>query len=82
VNISKSDEEIDEKTEEGKYLMKNADLHGTAYTEFIHSIDARSSGGKVLFRIIKGCKSRDYTDVNSALAWDKLKKKSDPVAVP
>jgi hypothetical protein len=27
-----------------------------------------------VFDIIKGCKSRDYADGNSALTWDKLKK--------
>jgi hypothetical protein len=35
-----------------------------------------------VFSIIKGCKSRDYTDGNSALAWDKLKEKFDLVSDP
>jgi hypothetical protein len=77
LNIAKSDEE-NEKTEEGKVLMKNAHLNEIAYTELIPSIDVRSSSGKVLFSIIKGCKSRDYSDGNSALALDKLKNKFDP----
>jgi hypothetical protein len=38
VNIPNSDEEINEKTEEGKVLMKNADLNEMAYTELILSI--------------------------------------------
>jgi hypothetical protein len=74
VNIPKSDEEIYEKIEEGKVLMKNADLIEMAYTEVTLSIDVRSSSGKVVFSIIKGCKIRDYTDGNSTLAWDKFKK--------
>jgi hypothetical protein len=32
VNIPKSDEEINEKDEEGKALMKNADLNEMVYT--------------------------------------------------
>jgi hypothetical protein len=52
------------------------------YTELILSIDIRSSTGKVVFSIIKGCKSRDYNDGNSALTWDKLKKKFGLVSAP
>jgi hypothetical protein len=62
-------------SEVGKVLMKNADFNEMACTELIISIDVRISSGKVVFSIIKGYKSRDYTDGNSALAWDKLKKK-------
>jgi hypothetical protein len=74
VNIPKSDEEINERTEEGKVLMENADLNEMAYTELILLIDIRSSSGKDVFSIIKECKSREYTDGISELSWDKLKK--------
>jgi hypothetical protein len=47
-NIPKSDEEINEKTEEGKVLMKNADLNEIVYTESILSIDIRSSSSKIV----------------------------------
>jgi hypothetical protein len=47
--------------------MKNADLIIMAYTELILSIDERSRTGKVVFSIINGCKSRDYTDGNFVL---------------
>jgi hypothetical protein len=62
--------------------MKNADLNGMVCTELILLIDLRSISGKVLFSIIKGCKSRNYNHGNSALAWDKPKKKCDPISVP
>jgi hypothetical protein len=64
----KSDEEINEKTEEGKVLMKDAYNNEIAHTELINLIDVRGSHVKVVVSIIKGCKSRDYTDRNSALA--------------
>jgi hypothetical protein len=56
VNIPKSDEEINENTEEGNVLM-NADINEMGFTGLILSIGVRSSGGKVVFSIIKGCKS-------------------------
>jgi hypothetical protein len=62
INISKSGDEINRKTEERKALMKNANRSEMAYTELIHLIDVRRSNGKVVFIIIKGCKSRKYTD--------------------
>jgi hypothetical protein len=60
--------------------MKKTDLTDMDFTELILSNDVRSSSGKVVFSIIKGCKSRDFTDGNSALAWDKIKKNFDPVS--
>jgi hypothetical protein len=62
--------------------MKNADLNEMVNTELRLLIDLRRRSGKVVFSIIKGCKSIDYTDRNSALAWDKLKKTFDPVSKP
>jgi hypothetical protein len=78
VNIPKYDEEINQKTEEGKVLMQNADLHEMVYKELILSIDVRISSGEVVFGIIKGCKRREYIDRKSALAWHNLTKKFDP----
>jgi hypothetical protein len=68
MNIPKSYEDINEKTEEGKVLMKDVDLNAMAYMEVILLIDIRSSIGKIVLNIIKGCKGRDYTDGNSTLA--------------
>jgi hypothetical protein len=62
--------------------MKNADHDEMASTELILSIDVRSCSGKIVFRIIKVCKSRDYTDGKSALVFDKLKKKLDTIYAP
>jgi hypothetical protein len=81
-NIPKSDKEINEKNEKGKVLMKNVDLHEMAYMEMILLTDVRCSSGKVVFSIIKGWKSRDYTDGNSASARDKIKNKYDTVSDP
>jgi hypothetical protein len=61
--IPNYDEEINEKSEEGKILMKNADLNVMAYTEWILLIEERINSREIIFRIIiKGCKSREYND--------------------
>ena len=46
VSIPKTNEEINEKTDEGKIMMKIFDLNELAYTELILSIDVRTSSGK------------------------------------
>ena len=74
LQIPKSSEELDEKTEEGRKLLRNADLNELAFTELIISIDVSSSNGKITFGIIKSCKTKDYEDGNASLAWEKLKK--------
>jgi ligand-binding sensor protein len=68
VNIPKSDEEVNKRLKKERILMKNSDLNEMAYTELILSIEVRRRSGKVMFVIIKGRKSRDYTDGNYALA--------------
>ena len=65
----KSSEELEEKTEEGRKLSKNADLNELAFTELILSIDVSNNSGKVAFGIVKGCKLKDYEDGNATLAW-------------
>ena len=66
--IPKSSEEFEEKTEEGRKLLKNADLNELAFTELILSIDVSSSGGKIAFGILKSCKTKDYEDGNASMA--------------
>jgi hypothetical protein len=45
------------------------DLNELAYTEFLLSIDVRSSSGKVAFNVLKGYKNKDYIDGNAAIAY-------------
>jgi len=59
---------IDEKTEEGKKLLRIADLNEIAFTEVILSIDVSNSNGKIAFGIVKSCKSKEFEDGNAALA--------------
>ena len=82
LKVPKSSEELEDKTEEGRKLIKNSDLNELAFTELILSIDVSNSSGKISFGIVKGCKSKDYEDGNATLAWEKLKKKFDPVSAP
>ena len=82
VSIPKTNEEINEKTDEGKIMMKIFDLNELAYTELILSIDVRTSSGKVAFSMVKGCKNKDYTEGNAAMAWERLKNKYEPTSAP
>jgi hypothetical protein len=40
-----------------------------AYKELILSNDVRTSSGKMAFNVVKGCKNKDYTEANEAMAW-------------
>jgi hypothetical protein len=82
VEIPSSWDVIDEKTEEGKKLLQIADLNEIAFTELILSIDVSHSNGKIVFGIVKSCKSKELEDGNTALAWETLKKKYDPISAP
>ena len=82
VKILKTNEEINEKTDEGKVMMKIFNLNELAYTELILSIDVRTSSGKLTFNMVKGCKNKDYTEGNSAMAWERLKNKYEPTSDP
>ena len=73
LQIPKTSEELEEKSEEGRRMMKNADLNELAFTELILSIDVSNSSGKIAFGILKSCKIKDYEDGNAIHAWEKLK---------
>jgi hypothetical protein len=45
-------------------------------------IDVKASSGKVVFNIIRGCKTKYYPDVNGSIAWERLKNKNEPVSAP
>ena len=51
LQIPKTSEELEEKSEEGRRMMKNADLNELAFTELILSIDVSNSSGKIAFGI-------------------------------
>jgi hypothetical protein len=53
LQIPKTSEELEEKSEEGRRMMKNADLNELAFTEIILSIDVSNSSGKIAFGILK-----------------------------
>jgi hypothetical protein len=66
LSIPKADADFDEMSEEGKKMWKDIELHDIAYTELFFSIDINASNGKLAFRIVKGCKTKDYPDGNAA----------------
>jgi hypothetical protein len=82
LQIPKTSEELEEKSEEGRRMMESADLNELAFTELILSIDVSHSSGKIAFGILKSCKTKDHEDGNATHAWEKLKKKFDPVSAP
>jgi hypothetical protein len=47
LQIPKTSEEFEEKSEEGRRMMKNDDLNELAFTELILSIDVSNSSGKI-----------------------------------
>jgi hypothetical protein len=71
---------FDEKTDEGKRMLSIIELNEIAFTELELSIKVSSSSGKIAFEIVKSCKMKDYEDGHAGLAWEKLKKKYDPVS--
>jgi hypothetical protein len=69
VKVSRTDEDYDMESEEGKKLTIAADMNELAYTELIFSIDDKTSSGKVAFNLVKGYKNKDYADGNANMAW-------------
>jgi hypothetical protein len=57
-------------------------MNEIAYTELILSIDVKTSSGKIAFNLIEGCKSKEYPDGNTAIAWERLKNKYEPISAP
>jgi hypothetical protein len=51
LQIPKTSEELEEKSEEERRMMKNADLNELAFAEIILSIDVSNSSGKIAFGI-------------------------------
>jgi hypothetical protein len=68
LSIPKMDKEIDETTGIGKKKSMIIELNEIAYTELILLIDVKASNGKFAFSINKGYKTKDYPDINSAIA--------------
>jgi hypothetical protein len=82
LSIPKVDEEIDETSYIGKKKPIIIELNEISYIELILLIDVKASSGKVVFDIIRGCRTKDYPDGNGAIAWERLKNKYEPVSAP
>jgi hypothetical protein len=82
LSIPKFDESFGDDSDEGKKMIKNAEINEVAFIELILSIDTKSSEGKVAFNLVKGCKSKEYPDSNAAIAWERLRNKFDPESAP
>jgi gag-polypeptide of LTR copia-type len=82
LTIPKTNDEINEETDEGKTMMKIFDLNKLAYTGLILSIDVKTSSSKIAFNMVKGCKDKDFTEGNATMAWERLKNKYEPTSAP
>jgi hypothetical protein len=82
VLIPKSSEVFDEKTFEGKRMLRIIDLNDMAFTKLVLSIDVSRKSGKIAFGIVKSCKTKDCEDGHAGLDCEKLKKKYNPVSAP
>jgi thermostable 8-oxoguanine DNA glycosylase len=58
LQIPKTSKEFEEKSEEGRRMMKNADLNELAFTELRLSIDVSNSSEKIAFEILKVARRR------------------------
>ena len=63
-------------------MLKIVELNEQAFKELALPIYVSSSVGKIAFGIVKSCKTKEYEDGNTALAWEKLKKKFEPISAP
>jgi hypothetical protein len=62
VTIPKTDEEINEKTDEGEFKLNIYDLFELASTELILPIDVRIGSGKETFNMVQVCKNKDHKE--------------------
>jgi hypothetical protein len=82
VLIPKSSGVFDERTNEGKRMLRIHELNEMSFTELVLSIDVSDSSGNIAFGIVKSCKTKDDEYGHSGLAWEKLKNKYDSVSDP
>jgi len=80
--VPKDSEKIDAMATDAKEKTKLKKLNELAYEELILSINTSEGSGKVVFQIIKGCKTTDYKDGDSRLAWKRLTDKFAPKKAP
>jgi hypothetical protein len=65
LQIPKTSEEMEEKSEEGRRMIKNSDLNKLAFTDLILSIHVSNSSGKITFGILKSCKTGEDAVCNA-----------------
>ena len=63
------------KSEEDKKILELAKLNKKCYRDLMLSMNSDSSRGRVAFRLVKNCKSSEYPEGNSRLAWRRLNAK-------
>jgi len=80
--IPKDGDTIDANTADGKEKLKLRKLNELAYEELILSINADEGAGRVIFQLVKGCKTADLKDGDASLAWKKLVSKFAPKTAP
>jgi hypothetical protein len=73
VKIPSSFEVADEKTEEGKKLLRISERNEIAYTELILSIDVNNGQGKIAFGIVKSCKTKEFEDWGHSASLGEVK---------
>jgi hypothetical protein len=63
-------------------MSRIIEINEIAYIELILSIDVKSRNGKIIFNLVKGCKSKDYPDGKAVIAWKRLMNKYEPISAP
>jgi hypothetical protein len=68
LSIPKEDDKFDQVSDIGKKMARTIKLNEIDYAELILSIDVKASYGKIAFKIVKRCKSKDYPDGNALIS--------------
>ena len=69
--IPKTLDVMNDKTDEGKRMLKITELNQIAFTELALALDVSRDTGKIAFIIIKSVR----------LSWETLKKKFEPISI-
>ena len=68
MDIPVASDVIDEATDEGKRELKARNANDYAFEDLILSINGETRVGRVAFRIVKGCKTKELPNGDTHLA--------------
>jgi hypothetical protein len=73
--MPKSTENLDRVDSDEEKLIAIQELNESGYTNLVLSMDTERSSGKVVFKIVRNSKSKDYEDGNIKVAFKNVRRK-------